>query len=125
MTQPNLLDDPTLAQRILDKAEARVQTEAGVAKAERKLKHDPGAGWRLTATDALIRVARRQPELTGDDVWQELGEIDERFAGQMGCVFREAMKQQLVVKTGAFVESARPSRHRSGIRVWASKIYQG
>lgn len=122
MTQPSLLDDATLEQRILDKAEASRQTEAGVAKAKKKLQGIQGGGWRLGAIVALEAVARRQAELTGDDVWAELGEVDPRYGAQMGVVFRFAQGQGLIKSTGRFVESKRPSRHRSGIRVWASLV---
>lgn len=125
MTQPNLLDDETLEGRIRDRAASRQQAEAGVAKAGRKLASPAGGAWRLQAIIALTAVARRQQTLTGDDVWQEMGEVDERYGSQMGLVFRYGQKQGLIRSTGGFIESQRPSRHRSGIRVWASLVCAG
>ena len=123
MTQRSLLDDPTLEQRILDKAEAGRQTEAGVIRVGKKFADPEALEWRARALDALHVVARRQAELTGDDVWQQLGEVDDRYAAAMGPIFRMAAKAGVITSTGRFVESQRPSRHRCGIRVWRSLAY--
>lgn len=122
MTQPSLLDDATLSQRILDRAEAAKQTEAGVRKAAKKMDDPACVAWKAEALDALYAVARRQETLTGDDVWKELGAVDERFGSQMGLVFRLAKKGGAIASTALFQESQRPSRHRSGIRVWRSLL---
>ena len=125
MTQQSLLDDDTLQQRILDKAEAWRQTEAGVRRVGKRLVEPEAIEWRERALDALHTVARRQAELTGDDVWQQLGEVDERYAAAMGPIFRMAAKAGVITSAGRFVESQRPSRHRCGIRVWQSLVHRG
>ena len=125
MTQESLLDDPLLEQRILDRAEAVRQTEAGIAKAAHKLEDERGAAWRAEALAAVRRVAERQEALTGDDVWQELGAVSEFYSAQIGIVFRQAKKLCYIETTAQFVESQRPARHRSGIRVWRSLVYGG
>ena len=125
MTQQSLLDDDTLQRRILDKAEAGRQTEAGVRRVRKRLVDPEALEWRARALEALRTVARRQAELTGDDVWQQLGEVDERYAAAMGPIFRMAAKAGAIASTGRFAESTRPSRHRCGIRVWRSLIQSG
>ena len=125
MTQPSLLDDATLEDRILDRSEAHKQTEAGVKKAAKKLADPEALAWREAALLALERVALRARLVTGDGVWQELGDVDERYGSQMGLVFRIAKRLGWIAPTGGFIESQRPSRHRSGIRVWNSLVYQG
>ena len=115
--QPNLLDDATLERRILDRAEAARQTEIGVAKAAKRVRHHPGAAWQLVAIEALRIVAMRGTAFSADDVWQQLGEVDARYATAMGAVFRIALKSGLIERAG-WGESARPSRHRSGLRLW-------
>lgn len=118
--QPSLLDDASLEQRILDRAEASRQTEAGVRKSEKKIAYDPGAAWKLGAIQALEIVAKNGVAFSADDVWQQLGEVDARFASAMGAVFRIAAKSNLIERAG-WGESARPSRHRSGLRLWRLK----
>ena len=125
MTQPSLLDDATLERRILDRAAAVAETEAGVRKAAKKIANPAAEAWQASALAALQRVAAQRETLTSDDVWQALGEVDERYASQMGLVFRAAKKAGLIASTALFQESQRPSRHRCGIRVWHSLIRSG
>ena len=122
MTQGNILDDPDLEDRIRDRGASIATTEAAVTKAAKKLADPEAAAWAEDALAALRAVATRQGTLTGDDVWQQLGTVDERFGSQMGVVFRRAKREKLIAPTGGFVESQRASRHRSGIRIWQSLI---
>jgi hypothetical protein len=102
---------------------ASVEAELGVAHAEKKLERPSGEDWLLKATKAIHRVARSQELLTVDDVWRELGEVNEDdFKSQMGVAFRIAKKDGVIAFNGTYSESIRPTRHRSPIRVWRSLI---
>lgn len=126
MTQPSLLDDAKLEDRILDRAKSRTATEGGIRTAARKLADPAALAWQAKAIDAMRAVALKQQTFTSDDVWQALGVVEERFGSQMGIVFRLAKRRGWIASTARFQESLRPSRHRCGIRIWQSlMIAQG
>lgn len=103
---------------------ATVETELGIAHAEKKLERPTGPDWMVLATKAIHRVARAQELLTVDDVWAELGTVENEdvFSSQMGVAFRNAKKDGVIAFNGTYTESIRPTRHRSPLRVWRSLL---
>jgi hypothetical protein len=102
-----------------------VETELGIARAEKKLERPTGEAWMVQAVKAINRVARRQELLTCDDIWNELGEhaADENaYKSQMGVAFRNAKRDGIIAMNGTYSESIRPTRHRSPVRVWRSLL---
>ena len=101
-----------------------IETEEGIAHAEKKLERPTGPDWITLATKALHRVARAQELLTSDDVWHELGNADnpDNYRAQMGVVFRLAKRDGVIAFNGTYTEGVRASHHRAPIRVWRSLL---
>ena len=101
-----------------------VETELGIAHAEKKLERPTGGTWMELATKAIHRVARQQELLSVDDVWRELGTVEneDEFSSQMGVAFRNAKRDGVIAFNGTYTESIRPTRHRSPLRVWRSLL---
>ncbi len=81
--------------------------------------------WLSAANRVLMKLAKRQPYLTSDDVWRELQEAkvytDEPRA--LGAVVRAAARQKTISKTGRYIPSERDRCHSREIAVWRSNIY--
>lgn len=110
-------DDP-----ILDAEEGERLKAIGMALV------DAGASdaFRESALIALETVARRQPYLVSDDVWEMLalhageGTKDHRA---LGPVMRAAQRRGWIEPTDSFQLTAQPLRHRSPVRVWRSLLW--
>jgi hypothetical protein len=77
---------------------------------------------------ALILVARREECFTADDVWDELVNGFQATPSErrvLGCVFDEAARRGIIVKTGVFEKSRMPSCHRREKALWKSLLYNG
>lgn len=78
--------------------------------------------WVEEALTALKAVARFAPELTSEDVADQL-ELSTPEPRALGAVFLVAKNQGWIEPTDRFVPATHPSRHMAPIRVWASRIF--
>ena len=83
--------------------------------------------WVQAASGALAQLARRLPELTADEVWEELADkhVDTPNGKAMGNIMRNAARARLITRTDRTVKTRRPTRNRGDVRVWRSLIYKG
>ena len=106
---------------VLDPVRAHAVTEAGVRQSGDRAAED----WKQDMHAAIYVIARRQPLLTSDDLWNEVGAaaVTEQNPSALGSVFRTAAKDGLIRLTGDRQESQRPAHHRKPLRVWRSLIH--
>jgi hypothetical protein len=82
-------------------------------------------GFCAAAIMAVMRVAKRLPLFTTDDVWMELqsdgvgAPVEPRA---MGAVMRSARMQGIAEPTDRVSSSERPACHRRPLRVWRSLL---
>jgi hypothetical protein len=109
MTQPTLFDVP-------------VPTAKAAAIAQVTAHANPD--WLAAASQALLNVARRQPLLTADDVWRELGDHAplQHEARAIGPVMLKACKAGIIEATDRIQLSALGSG-RWKVRVWTSRVF--
>ena len=109
-----------------DKIKVVMATEAGIAKAARRLDSEEGAAWLQHAIDTIRAVCETAREWAVDDVWAALGEEEgsSPYHSQIGNAVRYARLAGWMRFSGRWVESKRPSRHRSSVRVWKSNLYR-
>lgn len=82
------------------------------------------AAWMARAQSALLRVLRKQPEFTTDDVWLELGLDDKPHEPRaMGAVIRAAAKAGWCTAAERTTKTARVAAHRRPLQVWISNLY--
>lgn len=80
--------------------------------------------WKAAARDAIHYVARRQYELTSEDVLDAIEiDITTHDARALGGLMRTAQAQGLITPTMSFRKATRASRHSAPIRVWRSEVY--
>lgn len=75
------------------------------------------------ALGALQRVAYRQPELTTDDVWVELGSAP-RERRAMGAVMQRGKRLGYIRSTKRMQQSAQPQCHARPKQVWVSLVWR-
>jgi hypothetical protein len=82
--------------------------------------------WVAAAIDALAHVASRLPEVTADDVWDELAgkDVDTPNGKAMGNIMRNAARAGLITRTDRTVKTRRPTRNRGDVRVWRSRTFE-
>ena len=115
--QPTLFDcqpSERSADRALSGDDA---TQSAIERADR----NADAAWKRMAWECLCLVARRQPELTADDVLELLEHQSVRThnLAALGPVFQRAARAGLILNTDRMVQSRIPRRHRK-ITVWKS-----
>lgn len=77
--------------------------------------------WLAAARFALLVTATEQATFTTDDVWQTLAELGIGAPAEpraLGALVIEASRAGVIVPTGGWLESSRPSAHRRPCRVW-------
>jgi hypothetical protein len=78
-------------------------------------------------TDTALEVVRalvlQKPELTTDDVWEELDRrgCHTREGRALGSVMRQAASEGLIEPTDTYRQSERVACHRRPLRVWKRK----
>jgi hypothetical protein len=91
------------------------------------------AGWKIQSNwkediyQALIRVAKREPEFTNDDVFEEFDKIQTTVnpdRRSYGNVVQKALKEGVMEWTGSSIVSRRKNCHKMLIRVYKSNIYK-
>ena len=108
-------------ERTTDPIETRRRAEEGMAQAEANA--DPID--KVIAWSCLLRVARRQPTLTADDVWQELHDSGLQIPENgsfLGPLLKRAQKHK-VISYLAPVRSQRAPTHGRHIGQWKSHVH--
>lgn len=73
--------------------------------------------WKARARAIVLALSLSRPAFTSDDVWQAgLDEPHEPRA--LGAVMNSLAKSGAIEKTGAYVQTARKTRHNAPIAVW-------
>jgi hypothetical protein len=107
---------------LLDIAEATSNRDDGIRRASEHANSD----WRWHAEQAVMRAARKLPELIADDVQLEIPvEVTTHEGRALGAVMLAAVKAGILEKTERFKASANPRCHRNPRRIWRSLVYQG
>jgi hypothetical protein len=78
--------------------------------------------------DLITSIARRQSELSTDDLWREMeasGVAGLYQPNTLGAAFRAAACNGQIESTGRVVKSCRVSAHRRNVLLWRSLIFQG
>lgn len=101
--------DPVLGARLREAAIARVDNAAD-------------AEVRADARRAISVVARQKPEITTDDVWQEM-RLRPAEPRMLGPAMRWAANRGIIEHTDRTVLSVLPQNHRRPVRVWTSRFY--
>ena len=106
---------------MVDPEATREITEDAIERAEHLTDDDRKA----EMLEAIRRVAQRQPLLTADDIWIELGAVGDEYdnGSGLGPVMREAYAIGIITSTGEFLRSQRPATHGKPIPVWKSLIF--
>lgn len=87
--------------------------------------------WLRTTFTLILRVAKRSPEFSMDDIWQELDkaydrgslpdiDMDHRVLGPM---LLHLVREGLISSSGYYVKSARPGGGSRPITIWTSNVY--
>jgi hypothetical protein len=107
---------------VLDAARAAQLSDAGCQQSGDRAADD----WKMDMVRGIYVIARRQPLLTSDDLWAELGAaaVQRCNPSALGGVFRSAARDGLIRLTGDRLESRRPAHHRRPLRVWQSLIFR-
>ena len=107
---------------LLDLAEAKTQRDDGIRRAA----EHAADSWRFHAEQAVLRAARKLPELTVDDVQLEMPvEITTHEGRAMGAVMLAAAKVGWIQPTDRFKPGNQPKSHRNPRRVWKSLVWSG
>lgn len=99
----------------------QLSLETALAKNEAHMDDE----WRQAAIDAVYSVARYQPHLTSDDVWDQLAAIGLGAPHEpraIANVMLHARRHGWIVSTDRTVRCRRPSRNATTVRVWQSLL---
>ena len=77
----------------------------------------PG-GLRDVIVSEIGRLARQRGTITSDDLPDDLRAAAQLRPGEIGLVFRWAARLGLVVSTGRWVPSTRPTAHGRPVQQW-------
>lgn len=111
--------------RVLDPTESRRVTEQAI----RQVDENAAEEWRERLEEAVTAVARRNPYITADLVWEYIGEPTlartHRERSALGPVMRRAVAAGELAIAPNVRMSQRPSQHQKGLKVWRSLLYKG
>lgn len=97
----------------------------GMAKADANANHF----WRRMIDAAIVAVARKQKELTVDDVLDEMEKIPNcpktHALDALGPAMSRARKDKILSPTDRVTRSRRPEKHGNRHSVWVSNYYGG
>ncbi len=80
--------------------------------------------WRVAAYAAVNRLARKQRDLTTDDVWEAIpANVQTHEPRALGPIMALAARNGLIRKTGTWRETTRAAAHQRPVAVWASNVY--
>ena len=110
-------------QLTFDRALAREKRDKGIADVI-----DAQHGlWLLQSIEAVTRVAKRQPDLTTDDLWRELatsGALTPTNPSAIGPVMLRARAKGICEPTGRYRTSARVATNARRLPIWKSLVYE-
>lgn len=83
--------------------------------------------WKRAAIECLQRMIKTQKYVTSEDVVLELNKrgITTSENRAMGAIMQSFSRAGLIESTGQFTTSRRPECHKSPVRVWRSKKFEG
>lgn len=109
------MDDPMNNQGdLFNPPAARAARDAAIEQ----VRTGASTNWLQEAADAVLRVARAQPDFTADDVWRELGDNKPAEPRALGAVMRDLSRAGRIRPTTEFRQCARPAGHCHPVRVW-------
>lgn len=79
--------------------------------------------WKRRALEAVQVIARRQPELIANDIWELVEKPEEPRA--TGAVMKQAQKRGWIAPTDRFRTVPSITRHAAPVRIWRSLIWEG
>ena len=86
-----------------------------------------GKDWLLHAERGVRIVARRQEQLTSDDVWEWLNKLELKLEvyepRAMGSVLRNAARDHIILPVNQWKVSQRAIAHQRPVRIWKSLIF--
>ena len=86
-----------------------------------------GKDWLLHAERGVRIIARRQEQLTSDDIWEWLLKLELNLEVHepraMGAVLRNAARDHIILPVNQWQESTRPIAHKRPVRIWKSLIF--
>lgn len=99
--------------------------QAGMAIADENANHF----WRRMIDAAIVAVARRMPELTVDDVLDEMEKIPNcpstHSLAALGPAMSRARQDKIITATDRVVRSRRAKKHGNRHNCWISNYYEG
>jgi hypothetical protein len=83
--------------------------------------------WKRAAIECLQKMIRTRELVTSEDVVLELNKrgIMTSENRAMGAIMQSFSRAGLIESTGRFTTSRRPECHKSPVRVWRSKKFEG
>lgn len=102
---------------VFDAEQSERARDIGIARVEASTTE-----WQSEAITTIREIATKQPTLTTDDVWHELGR-DENLEGRaMGAAMQMAAKLGYIRRTNTTQKSVRVACHRRDLRIWESLL---
>jgi len=102
-----------------------IETQKGMQRADNNANYF----WRKMIDAAIVAVARRLPELTVDDVVEEMSKIPNcpktHALDALGPAMSRARKDRIISPTDRVVRSKREGTHGNRHSVWISNYYGG
>jgi len=106
----------------VDQRAADAARDGGMAVADEHAE----AQWKAEADAIIDHLARTQPEVVSDDVWEAgLAPNPTGSSTALGPRFRNAAATGLISKTGRARRKALESCHASPMTIWASLVFEG
>jgi len=111
---------PPTQPSFFDPVEGKRLREDGIARAEDHAVPD----WNVEVDKAILRIARRRPLFTTDDVWAEIAPIPTltHEPRAMGAAMRRAQRAGWCKPTDEHWLTKRALAHRRPLRVWQSLL---
>jgi hypothetical protein len=78
--------------------------------------------WSIRALEALIALARRQPELYTDDLTAAFAQPPKHF-NAWGAVWLQAIRAGVIERTGRYRNSTDPKKHAHVYPIYRSRLF--
>lgn len=105
------------------------QVQAAIADGMKQADDNANHFWKRMLDAAIVAVARRMPELTVDDVLDEMERIPNcptnHSLDALGPAMCRASRDKIIVSTNKVVRSTRPHKHGNRRNVWRSLHFGG
>jgi hypothetical protein len=104
--------------------EVQARIDEGMARAD----ENADSRWKRVVDGAILAVARRQRELTVDEVLAEMATIPRapttHALDALGPAMRRAARDGIITATDKVVRSERPGTHGNRHTVWTSRYFK-